>query len=67
MAQVGQILQLPVGAAGADLRLDTEKASVDRAAVMREAPETDGGFFKVPKVIWSCSQSRTLPSAFYPY
>ena len=51
MAQVEQVLDLPVQAAGADLRPDTEKPSVDRAAVMREAPETDGRFFKVPKVI----------------
>jgi Asp-tRNA(Asn)/Glu-tRNA(Gln) amidotransferase C subunit len=26
-------------------------ASTERAEVMREAPETDGRFFKVPKVI----------------
>lgn len=51
MAQVSQILDLPVSAAGADLRLDTEKPSVERALVMREAPETDGRFFKVPRVI----------------
>ncbi len=51
MAQVSQILDLPAAAAGAALRLDVEKPSVDRATVMREAPETDGRFFKVPKVI----------------
>ncbi len=51
MAQVSQILEQPVDEAGASLRLDTEKPSTDRAAVMREAPETDGRFFKVPKVI----------------
>ena len=51
MAQVSQILDLPAADAGADLRLDTEKPSVDRAVIMREAPETDGRFFKVPKVI----------------
>ncbi len=51
MAQVSQILDLPASDAGADLRPDTEKPSVDRAAVMQEAPETDGRFFKVPKVI----------------
>ncbi len=51
MAQVSEILNLRAASAGADLRLDTEKPSVDRAAVMREAPETDGRFFKVPKVI----------------
>lgn len=51
MAQVSEILNLPSADAGADLRLDTEKPSVSRAAVMHEAPETDGRFFKVPKVI----------------
>lgn len=51
MAQVGQLLDLHAQPAGADLRLDREKPSVDRSAIMREAPETDGRFFKVPKVI----------------
>ena len=51
MAQVGEILDLPSSTAGTDLRTDTEKPSIDRAAVLREAPETDGRFFKVPKVI----------------
>ena len=32
-------------------RPDLPSPSLDRAAVMREAPETDGAFFKVPKVI----------------
>jgi len=36
---------------GENLRRDTIRPSVDRAAVMAEAPETDGRFFKVPKVI----------------
>ncbi|MEO6912321.1 MAG: Asp-tRNA(Asn)/Glu-tRNA(Gln) amidotransferase subunit GatC [Edaphobacter sp.] len=36
---------------GETLRPDTIKPSVDRAAVMAVAPETDGRFFKVPKVI----------------
>lgn len=51
MAQVGQLLEMHAAAAGADLRPDAEKASVDRASVLQEAPETDGRFFKVPKVI----------------
>lgn len=33
------------------LREDVPAPSLDRAAVMAEAPETDGSFFKVPKVI----------------
>ena len=36
---------------GAELRPDVLKASVDRAAVMAEAPDTDGAFFRTPKVI----------------
>ena len=33
------------------LRDDTLVPSLDRAAVLRSAPETDGSFFKVPLVI----------------
>ena len=33
------------------LRSDVRRPSLDRAVVMREAPETDGVYFKVPKVI----------------
>ena len=51
MSQVGQLLQIPAAPAGADLRADTQRPSVPRASVMQEAPETDGRFFKVPKVI----------------
>jgi aspartyl-tRNA(Asn)/glutamyl-tRNA(Gln) amidotransferase subunit C len=51
MAQVGQLLQKGPALAGATLRADVVKPSVDRGAVMAEAPETDGRFFKVPKVI----------------
>lgn len=32
-------------------RLDTHEPSLPRSVVMPEAPETDGVFFKVPKVI----------------
>jgi aspartyl-tRNA(Asn)/glutamyl-tRNA(Gln) amidotransferase subunit C len=31
--------------------MDTLVPSLDRSVVMPEAPETDGSFFKVPKVI----------------
>jgi aspartyl-tRNA(Asn)/glutamyl-tRNA(Gln) amidotransferase subunit C len=51
MAQVGQALGLKAARAGETLRADVVKDSVDRGAVMAEAPETDGRFFKVPKVI----------------
>lgn len=48
LAQVGELQ----GKAGAGtLRADALVPSLDRAVVMREAPETDGAFFKVPKVI----------------
>ena len=33
------------------LRADEVRPSIDRAAVMNEAPESNGEFFKVPKVI----------------
>ena len=51
MAQVGEALGLVAATSGETLRTDVVKDSVDRALVMKEAPETDGRFFKVPKVI----------------
>ncbi len=55
MAQVGEMLGEMQGLArqeyGESLRVDGVRPSVDRAAVMGSAPETDGRFFKVPKVI----------------
>ena len=51
MAQVGELLSAAPSLAGESLRQDVPKASVDRNAVMQEAPETDGRFFKVPRVI----------------
>jgi aspartyl-tRNA(Asn)/glutamyl-tRNA(Gln) amidotransferase subunit C len=51
MAQVGEALGLTPAASGETLRRDAIKPSVDRAAVMAVAPESDGRFFKVPKVI----------------
>ena len=36
---------------GASLRADAKRPSLDRAAVMASAPESDSRFFKVPKVI----------------
>jgi aspartyl-tRNA(Asn)/glutamyl-tRNA(Gln) amidotransferase subunit C len=37
--------------AGNVLRDDSVRPSLDRAKVMAAAPETDGTYFKVPKVI----------------
>lgn len=51
MAQVGEMLGGLLQDRGEALRVDEVRSSVDRAAVMAAAPETDGRFFKVPKVI----------------
>lgn len=51
MAQVGQLLQKAPSLGGSSLRPDVVRPSVERGVVMNEAPETDGRFFKVPKVI----------------
>ena len=51
MAQVGDVLGSLSGLAGESLRVDAVRPSLDRRAVMAAAPETDGRFFKVPKVI----------------
>jgi aspartyl-tRNA(Asn)/glutamyl-tRNA(Gln) amidotransferase subunit C len=47
LTQVTELLHTP----GGGLREDAVRPSLDRAAVMAEAPETSGVFFKVPKVI----------------
>lgn len=51
MAQVGDVLGSSLGLRGESLRADEVRPSLDRRAVMASAPETDGRFFKVPKVI----------------
>jgi aspartyl-tRNA(Asn)/glutamyl-tRNA(Gln) amidotransferase subunit C len=51
MAQVGEMLGGVVDTTGTSLREDTVQPSLNRAGVMAEAPESDGRFFKVPKVI----------------
>lgn len=51
MAQVGEVLGREPARAGETLRPDEVRPSLNRAAVTAEAPETDGRFFKVPKVI----------------
>jgi aspartyl-tRNA(Asn)/glutamyl-tRNA(Gln) amidotransferase subunit C len=48
LAQVSELLD---GAGAGVLRADQHLPSLDRAVVMTQAPETDGVFFKVPKVI----------------
>ncbi len=51
MAQVSEMLGNLSGDRGETLRADVVQPSIDRATVMASAPETDGRFFKVPKVI----------------
>jgi aspartyl-tRNA(Asn)/glutamyl-tRNA(Gln) amidotransferase subunit C len=51
MSQVSEALGLTPAIAGETLRTDATRPSVDRTLVMAEAPESDGRFFKVPKVI----------------
>lgn len=51
MAQVGEMLGSEIHQYGETLRVDEIRPSLDRSAVMASAPETDGRFFKVPKVI----------------
>jgi aspartyl-tRNA(Asn)/glutamyl-tRNA(Gln) amidotransferase subunit C len=51
MSQVAEMLGGTLDAHGETLRPDALRPSLDRAAVMAAAPETDGRFFKVPKVI----------------
>jgi aspartyl-tRNA(Asn)/glutamyl-tRNA(Gln) amidotransferase subunit C len=51
MAQVGEVLGGLLQDRGEALREDVVKPSVDRTKIMAAAPETDGRFFKVPKVI----------------
>jgi aspartyl-tRNA(Asn)/glutamyl-tRNA(Gln) amidotransferase subunit C len=51
MAQVSEMLGGTLSKRGEPLRADAVQPSVDRARVMAAAPETDGRFFKVPKVI----------------
>lgn len=51
MAQVGEMLGAAIESTGAHLRADNVRPSIDRSAVMAAAPDSDGRFFKVPKVI----------------
>ncbi len=51
VAPLAQMSELGGTAGEGSLREDAVRPSLDRAAVMSEAPETDQVFFKVPKVI----------------
>jgi aspartyl-tRNA(Asn)/glutamyl-tRNA(Gln) amidotransferase subunit C len=52
LAQVSELQSELLDGSGAGvLRADLPLPSLDRASVMSQAPETDGVFFKVPKVI----------------
>jgi aspartyl-tRNA(Asn)/glutamyl-tRNA(Gln) amidotransferase subunit C len=51
VAPLAQVSELEGAGGSASLRPDALQPSLDRALVMPEAPETDGAFFKVPKVI----------------
>ncbi len=55
MAQVSTRHGDPASLGGAQfehaLRADAQRASLDREAALRNAPDADGVFFKVPKVI----------------
>jgi aspartyl-tRNA(Asn)/glutamyl-tRNA(Gln) amidotransferase subunit C len=51
VAPLAEVNELDEAQGAGSLRKDEVVPSLDRAAVMPEAPETDQIFFKVPKVI----------------
>jgi aspartyl-tRNA(Asn)/glutamyl-tRNA(Gln) amidotransferase subunit C len=51
VAPLAQVSELEGTNGLSTLRPDVVTASLDRVEVMAQAPETDGVFFKVPKVI----------------
>lgn len=51
VAPLAQVSELVGGNDTNPLREDQRKPSLERSAVMAQAPETDQAFFKVPKVI----------------
>ena len=51
VAPLAQVSELQGAGGQGSLRPDVVLPSLNRAGVMAEAPETDGTFFKVPKVI----------------
>ncbi len=48
---LSQVTELEGAGGAGSLRADALRPSLDRSDVMGQAPETDGTFFKVPKVI----------------
>jgi aspartyl-tRNA(Asn)/glutamyl-tRNA(Gln) amidotransferase subunit C len=51
VAPLAQVSELFSAAGAGGLRADAVQPSLERATVLAGAPETDGAFFKVPKVI----------------
>ena len=51
VAPLSQVSELDSSAEAGMLRHDEVRPSLNRAEVMSQAPESDGAFFKVPKVI----------------
>jgi len=51
VAPLAQVSELDGSTAAGVSRQDELRPSLDRAEVMSQAPESDGAFFKVPKVI----------------
>ena len=51
VSPLAQVSELGDAVGASTPRADQVKPSLDRVAVMREAPDSDGTFFKVPKVI----------------
>lgn len=51
VAPLSQVSELEGAGGPASLRQDALQPSLDRSVVMRAAPESNGAFFKVPKVI----------------
>ena len=51
VAPLEQVSELSEAAAASGLRQDVAVPCLDRLTVLKQAPETDGAFFKVPKVI----------------
>lgn len=51
VAPLAQVSDLEGAGGNSSLRPDQVRPSLDRGVVMPQAPESDGTFFKVPKVI----------------
>jgi aspartyl-tRNA(Asn)/glutamyl-tRNA(Gln) amidotransferase subunit C len=51
VAPLAQVSELETAATASVVRPDVARPSLDRAAVMPQAPDSDQVFFKVPKVI----------------